>query len=128
MRCTARLNSDARQVAKNAIYTAFICNFRFRFTQTFLSQKLLCTFLPQKYLFTLFCREHRVCVFFRQKAKKTILVPFAPLLSVCKPAMFGNLVQNGPFLGHPQSLTVDPRVKKGSSSCLLCVGRLWNPN
>ena len=37
------------------------------------------------------------------------------------------LVQTGPFLGHPQSWTVDPSVKKGSSPRLLCVGCLWNP-
>ena len=47
-RCTARLKFDARQVAKNAIYTAFICDFRFQFTHTFLSQKLYMHFFVTK--------------------------------------------------------------------------------
>ena len=55
MGCTARLNFDARQVAKNAIYTAFICNFRFRFTHTFLSQK--------EFTHT-FCHENDLRAFF----------------------------------------------------------------
>ena len=61
----------------------------------------------------------------------TILVPFGPFWTTlecwqtCHVWPF--LVQNGPFLGHPQSWTVDPRVKKGSSLCLLCVACLWNP-
>ena len=61
----------------------------------------------------------------------TILVPFGPFWTTleCWQAchVWPFLVQNGPFLGHPQSWTVDPRVKKGSSSCLLCVACLWNP-
>ena len=32
-----------------------------------------------------------------------------------------------PFFGHPQSWTVDHKVKKGSSPGLLCVACLWNP-
>ena len=54
MRCTACLKFDARQVAKNAIYTAFICNFRFRFTHTFLSQKEFAhTFFVAKTIYAL---------------------------------------------------------------------------
>ena len=59
MRWTARLKFDARQVAKNAIYTAFICNFRFRFTHTFLSQKIFMHFLVTKRICAhFFFREH----------------------------------------------------------------------
>ena len=49
----------------------------------------------------------------------TILVLFGPFwttferLQVCH--VWPVLVQNGPFLGHPQSWTVDPKVKKRSS-------------
>ena len=61
----------------------------------------------------------------------TILVPFGPFWTTleCWQAchVWPFLVQNGPFLDHPQSWTIDPRVKKGSSSCLLCVACLWNP-
>ena len=61
----------------------------------------------------------------------TILVPFGPFWTAleCWQAchVWPFLVQNGPFLGHPQSWTVDPRVKKGSSPRLLCVACLWNP-
>ena len=65
MWCTARLKFDARQVAKNAIYTAFICNFRFRFTHTFLSQKLFMHFFVTKRICAhFFCREHGLRVFF----------------------------------------------------------------
>ena len=46
----------------------------------------------------------------------TILVPFGPFWTTleCWQAchVWPFLVQNGPFLGHPQSWTVDPRVKK----------------
>ena len=57
----------------------------------------------------------------------TILVPFGPSWTTlerwqaCRVWLF--LVQNGPFLGHPQSWTVGPKpkVKKGSSPGLLCV-------
>ena len=65
MWCTARLKFDARQVAKNAIYTAFICNFRFWFTHTFLLQKLFMHFFVTKRICAhFFCREHGLRVFF----------------------------------------------------------------
>ena len=55
MPCTARLKFDARRVAKNAIYTAFICNFCFRFMHTFLSQKLfMYLFVTKEFAHTFF--------------------------------------------------------------------------
>ena len=61
----------------------------------------------------------------------TILVPFGPFWTTLERwqacHVWPFLVQNGPFLGHPQSWTVDPKVKKGSSPGLLCVACLWNP-
>ena len=60
-----------------------------------------------------------------------ILVPFGPFWTTLERwqacHVWPFLVQNGPFLGHPQSWTVDPKVKKGSSPGLLCVACLWNP-
>ena len=65
MRCTARLKFDAIQVAKIAIYTAFICNFRFRFTHTFLSQKIFMHFLVTKrFCAHFFLSPTRFTVFF----------------------------------------------------------------
>ena len=64
MRCTARLKFDAIQVAKIAIYTAFICNFRFRFTHTFLSQKIFMHFLVTKRVCAHFFFANTVYVFF----------------------------------------------------------------
>ena len=65
MRCTAYLKFDAKKVAKNAIYTAFICNFCFRFTHTFLSQKLFMHFFVTKRICAhFFFREHGLHIFF----------------------------------------------------------------
>ena len=74
MRCTARLKFDAIQVAKIAIYTAFICNFRFRFTHTFLSQKIFMHFLVTKRICAhFFFREHGLR-FFRENDLRTLFV------------------------------------------------------
>ena len=51
-----------------------------------------------------------------KRLRLTILVPFGPLWTTLERwqacHVWPFLVQNGPFLGHPQSWTVDPRVKK----------------
>ena len=78
MWCTARLKFDARQVAKNAIYTAFICNFCFRFTHTFLLQKLFMHFFVTKRICAhFFCRGHGLHVFLRKRFTHFIWKVFA---------------------------------------------------
>ena len=67
MRCTACLKFDARQIEKNAIYTALICNFCFRFTHTFCRKNYLCTFLSQKEFAHTFFVANTVYAFFLQK-------------------------------------------------------------
>ena len=105
--CTARLKFDARLVAKNAIYTAFICNFRFWFTRTFLLQIQLThifllrkwfehTFFVAKTIYAhfvvvtiyaffvtkricahFFCREHGLRVFLRKRFTHFVRKVFA---------------------------------------------------
>ena len=62
----------------------------------------------------------------------TILVPFGPFWTTleCWQAchVWPFLVQNGPFLGHPQSWTVDPRVKKRLISMSPMCGLLVEPH
>ena len=53
-----------------------------------------------------------------RRLRLTILVPFGLLWNTLERwqacHVWPFLVQNGPFLGHPQSWTVDPKVKKAS--------------
>ena len=54
----------------------------------------------------------------------TLLDHFGTLTGLPCLAIFG---PKWTIFGHPQSWTVDPKVKKGSSPGLLCVAYLWNP-
>ena len=96
------------------------CTFSCYFAPKHLCQTLLCPFGAKKSFLSKMVQKGpegpKMGPKWSKTLRLTILVPFGPFWTTleCWQAchVWPFLVQNGPFLGHPQSWTVDPRVKK----------------
>ena len=97
-----------------------ISNKNWYFAPKHLCQPLLCPFGAKKSFLSKMVQKGpdgpKMGPKWSKTFRLTILVPFGPFWTTleCWQAchVWPFLVQNGPFLGHPQSWTVDPRVKK----------------
>ena len=97
-----------------------ISNKNWYFAPKHLCQPLLCPFGAKKSFLSKMVQKGpdgpKMGPKWSKTFRLTILVPFGPFWTTleCWQAchVWPFLVQNGPFLGHPTSWTVDPRVKK----------------
>ena len=123
-RYTARLKFDARQVAKNAIYTAFICNFRFQFTHTFLSQKLFMHFFVTKRIYAhFFLSWTRFTRFFAKMISALRQESFCALkVAIRKVQTFW---ASGDLIGSGNILTNEWGGERETEKNIVHLGALW---
>ena len=116
---------DARQVAKIALYTAFICNVCFQFTHIFLSQKnIYALFGHKKNLRTLFFLRTRFTFFSRKRLTHCVRKVFARWkLPSGKFRLFGPLPPPSSSCHPPRQ--PGPGLRSGETGVLSLASEIW---